>query len=173
MNINEEQKNWLEKEISEQKHKVSEPSKQDKIGRNRSKIESKIKEIGFVYNRHIPQDFSWGVGFSYEQYQLYINEYNMKIICAIGSESIHVATRDLETNDCYYLFEYGTYGTYRFANNPSKFIEEFKFLLKHSFFQCLRKIGKENSLVNYQLYDLAYPMKEREPNTILSVFCDK
>jgi len=174
MSSDEKQKSWLEEEIYKQKSKINEPSKQDKTVRNRAIIARKFEEIGFVYNRHIGQD-PYGVGrtYSYEQYFLFIKEYNMKVICSIGSEVIYVGVRDLESKECHYLFEYGTYGTYKFANDPSKYIEEFKFLLKHSLFHCLHKIGKERNITYYKLYDLEYYMEKRHPNTILNVFCDK
>lgn len=172
MNGDEKEKSWLEEEICSEKSKIKEPSQQDKIGRNRDNIASRIRNIGFVRKRHIGQS-EVGRTYSYEQYELYLEQYNMKIICAIGSEAIYVGARDLESKECYYLFEYTTQGTYMFASEPSRYIEEFKFLLKHSFFQCLEKIGKEKNMNNYQLYNLDYDMLERNPDTILNVFCDK
>ena len=170
MTIYEEGNNWLEEEINKQKSNVKEPNEQDRIGKNRDSIGNKLKEIGFVYNRHVNQKIG---SYSYEQYQLLIKNYNMKIICAIGSKSIYVAGKDLKTNEYYYLFEYETKGTYLFASDPDKFIEEFKFLLKHSFLQCLYKIGKEEDLSYYKLYNLEYDMEKQNTNTILNVFLEK
>lgn len=159
-------KSWLEEEISEEKSEVKEPGSHKKIDGNRRTIGDYLTRIGFSHTKHISADRSWGTGYSFEQYKLSIKKYNMEIICAIGSDDIYVAVKDLELNDVYKLFEYNQKGTYRFANNPEKIIEEFKFLLKHYVVQFLNETRKENITRNFNAYNLAWT---REKST-LNVF---
>lgn len=140
-------------EINKLNYKVSEPSKREKTDYYRTRIGNALKEIGFERSYPIRQH-SPGYN-SYEKYKLDIEEYNIKILCGIGSEAIEVGLKDAEKGSIFHIISYKKSATYKFARNTEYFISEFKYLVRYSIIRYLVKVRKMINIPYYE-FDISF-----------------
>ena len=165
------EKNWLEREIEIKNQILNKPNKYDREKVNRDKIGHDLTKIGFYRKQHI-NGSSLGA-FSYEQYIFEMNEYNTIIICAVGSEAIHVGAKNLDDNQCYHLFTYKSQAVYRWAKELDESFEEFKNILKLTFFKYLENLKNQKELLKYyEIYDLNYNFEKQNFDVSFNVFCN-
>lgn len=150
-------KSWLEVEMERDNNNNKYAEKSYQKEENRIMVLDELVKLGFEHLNRIPQGKPGHP--SFERKQLFIEKYNLRIICTVGND-VKVLAMDTNNDNPRILFEYKIN---KLCNDIKNNIEEFKFLLRNTVEQYLYWRSKKNNpdcCINrdyrYTLHDLDY-----------------